>query len=206
MCVCGCLCVCVTCDVMHVSGWCAMYASCTHHVMYISCSYMSLMCLMHPMQVTHTSCSSDVCLAYLSCLGHVGLSVSCLVTCLVSACVFPMSRLHHTHVSRVTQIDLAHINRASSCSQVNTNPYIGCSSGLLRSIFTGMLEGAGPDPSSPDLRNQIQNRTFALHFVPAMQLLAPLLVVELRPPLCAYLPVARICLCEYAYAVPTCYA
>ena len=25
---------------------------------------------------------------------------------------------------------------------MNTNPYIGCSSGLLRTIFTGMLEGA----------------------------------------------------------------
>lgn len=26
--------------------------------------------------------------------------------------------------------------------EVNTNPYIGCSSSLLRTIFTGMLEGA----------------------------------------------------------------
>mmetsp|Transcript_41586 Transcript_41586/g.131066 ORF Transcript_41586/g.131066 Transcript_41586/m.131066 type:complete len:94 (+) Transcript_41586:1-282(+) len=36
--------------------------------------------------------------------------------------------------------------------EVNTNPYIGCSSQLLRTIFTGMLEGAVRkciDPSFP---------------------------------------------------------
>jgi hypothetical protein len=31
---------------------------------------------------------------------------------------------------------------SSQVIEVNTNPYIGCSSALLKKIFTGMLEGA----------------------------------------------------------------
>lgn len=36
--------------------------------------------------------------------------------------------------------------------EVNTNPYIGCSSAILRSVFTGMLEGCARvclDPNFP---------------------------------------------------------